>query len=94
LVNGDSPKDLKFHKTTHDAVQGATFVQESVPERIEIENALFREIEDVDTAIGAGPSLRWAAMRPNMLFHLAAGKGGLASYCEHSFNYLSSIPAA
>lgn len=39
-------------------------------------------VEDVDTSIWAGPGLRWAAMGPNLLFHLAAGEGGLGSYCE------------
>lgn len=39
-------------------------------------------VEDVDTAIWAGPGLRWAAMGPNLLFHLAAGEGGLGAYCE------------
>lgn len=190
LVSSANQKSLTFHKTASDAVQGAAFVQESVPERIGIKNALFREIEDslspnvvvassasgltlsemqagwknpsrfvlghpfnpphliplvevmgnnrtadgvvelaeqfyasagkvtirvhrevpghvanrlqaalwreaihlvrtgvasvadVDKAIWAGPGLRWAAMGPNMLFHLAAGEGGLASYCE------------
>ena len=27
-------------------------------------------VEDIDTAIWAGPGLRWAAMGPTMLFHL------------------------
>jgi carnitine 3-dehydrogenase len=40
-------------------------------------------VEDVDKAVWAGPGLRWAAMGPNMLFNLAAGKGGLGAYCEH-----------
>ncbi len=46
-------------------------------------------VEDVDTAVWAGPGLRWAAMGPTMLFHLGAGAGGLASFCERytdSFN--------
>ncbi|KAG1649136.1 L-carnitine dehydrogenase [Nymphon striatum] len=46
-------------------------------------------VEDVDTAVWAGPGLRWAAMGPNMLFHLGAGEGGLTSFCERysdSFN--------
>jgi 3-hydroxybutyryl-CoA dehydrogenase len=46
-------------------------------------------VEDVDTAVWAGPGLRWAAMGPTMLFHLGAGSGGLASFCERytdSFN--------
>lgn len=46
-------------------------------------------VEDVDTAVWAGPGLRWAAMGPTMLFHLGAGEGGLPSFCERytdSFN--------
>ena len=46
-------------------------------------------VEDVDKAVWAGPGLRWAAMGPTMLFHLAAGKGGLPDFCERyseSFN--------
>lgn len=40
-------------------------------------------VEDVDKAIWAGPGVRWAAMGPNMIWHLAAGPGGLASYINH-----------
>ncbi|MBA0050936.1 3-hydroxyacyl-CoA dehydrogenase [Streptomyces sp. AJS327] len=46
-------------------------------------------VEDVDTAVSAGPGLRWAAMGPTQLFHLGAGEGGLAAFCERyadSFN--------
>ncbi|MBS0419670.1 MAG: 3-hydroxyacyl-CoA dehydrogenase [Proteobacteria bacterium] len=39
-------------------------------------------VEDIDTAIWAGPGLRWAAMGPAMLFHLGAGQGGMAAFCE------------
>jgi 3-hydroxybutyryl-CoA dehydrogenase len=39
-------------------------------------------VEDVDKAVWAGPGLRWAAMGPTMLFHLGAGKGGIAEFCE------------
>jgi 3-hydroxyacyl-CoA dehydrogenase len=35
-------------------------------------------VEDVDTAISAGPGLRWAAMGPHMTFHLGGGEGGIA----------------
>lgn len=38
-------------------------------------------VEDVDKAIWAGPGLRWAAMGPNLIWHLAAGPGGLGEYC-------------
>ncbi|MEL7466217.1 MAG: 3-hydroxyacyl-CoA dehydrogenase NAD-binding domain-containing protein [Pseudomonadota bacterium] len=40
-------------------------------------------VEDVDKAIWAGPGVRWAAMGPNLTWHLAAGPGGLKSYMEH-----------
>jgi 3-hydroxybutyryl-CoA dehydrogenase len=46
-------------------------------------------VADVDTAVWAGPGLRWAAMGPTMLFHLGAGPGGIAAFCERytpSFN--------
>ena len=46
-------------------------------------------VEDVDTAMWAGPGLRWAVMGPHMLFHLGAGEGGLEAFCERytdSFN--------
>ncbi|WP_244900638.1 3-hydroxyacyl-CoA dehydrogenase NAD-binding domain-containing protein [Streptomyces nanshensis] len=46
-------------------------------------------VEDVDTAVSAGPGLRWAAMGPTLLFHLGAGDGGLEDFCERyadSFN--------
>ncbi|MER8930635.1 3-hydroxyacyl-CoA dehydrogenase NAD-binding domain-containing protein [Mesorhizobium sp. M0859] len=46
-------------------------------------------VEDVDKAMWAGPGLRWAAMGPTMLFHLGAGEGGLAAFCDRytdSFN--------
>ncbi|MNL45293.1 L-carnitine dehydrogenase [compost metagenome] len=39
-------------------------------------------VKDVDTAIWAGPGLRWAAMGPTMLFNLGGGAGGLQSFCE------------
>jgi 3-hydroxyacyl-CoA dehydrogenase len=34
-------------------------------------------VQDVDTAICAGPGLRWAAMGPHMTFHLGGGEGGI-----------------
>ncbi|HZU63625.1 MAG TPA: 3-hydroxyacyl-CoA dehydrogenase NAD-binding domain-containing protein [Novosphingobium sp.] len=39
-------------------------------------------VADVDTAVWAGPGLRWAAMGPTMLFNLGGGPGGLAAFCE------------
>ena len=46
-------------------------------------------VEDVDTAMWAGPGLRWSVMGPTMLFHLGAGEGGLEEFCNRytdSFN--------
>ncbi len=58
-------------------------------EAIHLVNEGVASVEDVDTAVSAGPGLRWAVMGPTMLFHLAAGPGGLAEFCERydeSFN--------
>ncbi len=35
-------------------------------------------VEDVDTAITAGPGLRWAIMGPHMTLHMGGGEGGYA----------------
>jgi len=51
-------------------------------EAIHLMNIGAASVEDIDTAIWAGPGLRWAAMGPTMLFHLGAGERGLASFCE------------
>ncbi|KJS43206.1 MAG: hypothetical protein VR71_11665 [Roseovarius sp. BRH_c41] len=37
-------------------------------------------VEDVDTAVWAGPGLRWAIMGPHMLLNLGGGEGGLRAY--------------
>ena len=58
-------------------------------EAIHLVNEGVASVEDVDKAVWSGPGLRWAAMGPNMLFHLGAGEGGLDSFCERytpSFN--------
>jgi carnitine 3-dehydrogenase len=51
-------------------------------EAIHLMNIGAASLEDIDTAVWAGPGLRWAAMGPSMLFHLGAGPGGLAEFCE------------
>lgn len=77
-------------------------VEKEVPGHVanRLQAALWREaihlvdegvasLEDVDKAVWSGPGLRWAAMGPSMLFHLGAGKGGLAEFCARytpSFN--------
>jgi 3-hydroxybutyryl-CoA dehydrogenase len=68
-------------------------VNKEVPGHVanRLQAALWRvaSVEDVDTAVWAGPGLRWAAMGPTMLFHLGAGAGGMAEFCARyteSFN--------
>jgi len=41
------------------------------------------DVADVDTAISAGPGLRWALMGPHLTFHLAGGVGGIATSSRH-----------
>lgn len=59
--------------------------------------ALFREVihlvsegvvsvADVDTAVSAGPGLRWGAMGPALLYHLGGGQGGI----EHFFDQFTA----
>lgn len=58
-------------------------------EAIHLVNEGVASVEDVDTAIAAGPGVRWAVMGPNHLFHLAGDDGGLATFIERygeSFN--------
>ncbi|MGW7692965.1 3-hydroxyacyl-CoA dehydrogenase family protein [Streptomyces asiaticus] len=58
-------------------------------EAIHLVNEGVASVEDVDTAVSAGPGLRWATMGPTLLFHLGAGEGGLEAFCEcyaDSFN--------
>src|SRR5262249_15890689 len=45
LIKNGAPSRLTFHKSADEAGKSADFVQESVPERIEIKKALFAEIE-------------------------------------------------
>ena len=40
-------------------------------------------VEDVDAAICYGPGLRWALMGPNLILHLAGGRGGIRHSIEH-----------
>lgn len=39
-------------------------------------------LKDIDTAIHAGPGLRWSVMGPHLLLNLGGGAGGLRAYCE------------
>jgi carnitine 3-dehydrogenase len=58
-------------------------------EAIHLVNEGVASVNDVDTAVAAGPGLRWAVMGPTRLFHLGGDDGGLAAFCERyadSFN--------
>jgi len=58
-------------------------------EAIHLVNEGVATVHDIDTAVSSGPGLRWAVMGPTLLFHLSAGEGGLAAFCERyadSFN--------
>ena len=58
-------------------------------EAIHLVNEGVATVRDVDTAVSSGPGLRWAVMGPTLLFHLGAGEGGLAAFCDRyadSFN--------
>ena len=39
-------------------------------------------VKDVDTAVWAGPGLRWSVMGPHMLFSLGSGGHGMDKFCE------------
>lgn len=39
-------------------------------------------LKDVNTAVHAGPGLRWSIMGPHLLLNLGGGPGGLRAYCE------------
>ena len=47
-------------------------------------------VADVDTAISAGPGLRWALMGPHLTFHLAGGVGGI----DHFFDQFAAPMAS
>lgn len=58
-------------------------------EAIHLVNEGVASVRDIDTAVSSGPGLRWAVMGPTLLFHLGAGEGGLAAFCDRyadSFN--------
>lgn len=40
-------------------------------------------VEDVDTAVSAGPGLRWAQYGPFVNLHLSGGEGGMTRVHEH-----------
>jgi carnitine 3-dehydrogenase len=68
---------LSFHATMGETVQGADWIQESVPERLDIKHKVFAELQaacSVDALIGSSTSgfkpseLQQGAMRPGQIF--------------------------
>lgn len=51
-------------------------------EAVHLVNEGVATVEDVDTAVAAGPGLRWAVMGPTLLFHLGGDRGGIETFCE------------
>jgi len=47
-----------------------------------VANRLQASVADIDTAISAGPGLRWALMGPHLTFHLAGGGGGIDHFLD------------
>lgn len=45
LTADGNPDNIQFFANPRDAVDGAAFIQESVPERVDVKHALFKEIE-------------------------------------------------
>ncbi|MCW0001723.1 3-hydroxyacyl-CoA dehydrogenase NAD-binding domain-containing protein [Pararhizobium sp. YC-54] len=45
LINGGSPDKLRFFRSAREAVDGALFIQENVPEKLKIKHALYMDIE-------------------------------------------------
>jgi carnitine 3-dehydrogenase len=59
LCEGGTPDAVTFHSTAAEAVAGAGFVQENVPERLPIKHATFAEIEpvlDADAIVASSAS--------------------------------------
>ncbi|MGB1236041.1 MAG: carnitine 3-dehydrogenase [Planktomarina sp.] len=78
LFDRGVPKEgtLTFHDTMSDAVAGAAWIQESVPERLEIKQSVYQALQaacDPDAVIGSSTSgfkpseLQGAAMRPEQI---------------------------
>ncbi|MEX0283559.1 MAG: 3-hydroxyacyl-CoA dehydrogenase family protein [Paracoccaceae bacterium] len=66
LVDRGDPTRVTFHSDAKDAAQGAEFIQENVPERVELKHQLIAEIEPVlapETILSSSTSgLTWEAI--------------------------------
>lgn len=98
-----APRAVAAARAFYESVGKVTIeVRREVPGHVanRLQAALWREaihlvlegvatVQDVDTAVAAGPGARWAVMGPTTLFHLGGDEGGLADFCARyadSFN--------
>ena len=80
---------LSFHTSIADAVEGAIWVQESVPERLDIKQAVYAEIEaaiDEGAIIGSSTS----GFKPSQLQQGSANPGRIV--VTHPFNPVYLLP--
>ncbi len=52
-------------------------------EAIDLVDQGVASVADVDTALRAGPGIRWAIMGQHMIYHLGGGKGGYRHFIDH-----------
>jgi carnitine 3-dehydrogenase len=52
-------------------------------EAIDLVSQGVASVEDVDTALRAGPGIRWAVMGQHMIYHLGGGQGGYGYFIDH-----------
>ena len=91
LTDGPMPEEgrLSFHATIAEAVAGAQWVQESVPERLEVKHATYSEIQrhlDPEAVIGSSTS----GFKPSELRDGAADPGQIV--VAHPFNPVYLLP--
>ena len=80
---------LTFHSTIADAVSGAAWIQESVPERLEIKHKVYAEVQSAcapDAVIGSSTS----GFKPSELQEGAARPGQIV--VTHPFNPVYLLP--
>ena len=80
LALGKEPVVLKREVPGHLANRMAAALWR---EAIDLVASGVASVEDVDTALRAGPGLRWAVMGPHLIYHLGGGQGGYRHFIEH-----------
>jgi len=92
LSDGPMPAEgrLSFAGTITEAVEGASYIQESVSERLDLKHRVFAQIQQVapDTLIGSSTS----GFKPSQLQENAANPGSI--FVAHPFNPVYLLPLA